>query len=443
MTLTASGGTSPTDPVGTYVLTPSNATGSDFNSNNYVIQYVDGRLRVMAAPTAIVINSNTNFYYNGSPQGPTNVVVTGSTAPTTYTFASLDGITYPDSANPPTNAGSYTVKIVVPPSATYEPASSAPVSFTINPAPLIITANNQSVIYGTEVSLGAGQTNFTAVGLTNSETIDSVTLNSSGGDPSVAPIGTYALTPSDAIGTNFLAENYTIQYVDGTLSVLAASSTITITGPTNFFYSGSAQGPNKATVIGSTAPAVFTYVSTDGVTYMASINPPTNAGNYTVTASVAANSDYQAATSAPIGFTINTIPLSITANAQTKIYGTTLNLGSGQTNFTATGLTNSETVGSVTLLASGGSSASDAIGDYLLTPSLAVGGTFSASNYNIIYQSGQLQVIPRTTIAATESTDVPLLPPWSVTALVLSFLGLGVWRGDFGKSPNHAVRKTS
>jgi hypothetical protein len=84
--------------------------------------------------------------------------------------------------------------------------------------------------------------------------------------------------------------------------------------------------------------------------------------------------------------------LNVAANNQNKVFGQTLTLGAGQTAFTAMGLVGSETVGSVTITANGGTAAGDPAGTYVLTPSLATGGTFSAANYDINYIDGTLNV---------------------------------------------------
>ena len=84
--------------------------------------------------------------------------------------------------------------------------------------------------------------------------------------------------------------------------------------------------------------------------------------------------------------------LNITADEQNKPFGQTLLLGSGQTAFTAVGLVGSETVGSVTLAADGGTEANDAAGTYAITPSAANGGTFAPANYNLNYLPGVLTV---------------------------------------------------
>lgn len=98
-----------------------------------------------------------------------------------------------------------------------------------------------------------------------------------------------------------------------------------------------------------------------------------------------------------IAFTENNFEISrkslfITANDVSKQFGQTLSFGAGQTGFSASGLVNGETVGSVTIAASGGTAAEDPAGDYVLTPSAATGGTFTPSNYSVIYNTGTLTV---------------------------------------------------
>ena len=57
----------------------------------------------------------------------------------------------------------------------------------------------------------------------NSETVGSVTLASAGG-AATAAAATYAITPSAATGGTFNANNYTITYNNGTLTVNKANS---------------------------------------------------------------------------------------------------------------------------------------------------------------------------------------------------------------------------
>lgn len=111
-------------------------------------------------------------------------------------------------------------------------------------------------------------------------------------------------------------------------------------------------------------------------------------GNITLTSTSADNVAVSTTTSYVAPAT-----LTITARYFQKFYGSTIRLGAGSKYFTATGLVNGETVGSATITATGGTAVDDAVGYYTITPSLATGGTFSSSNYNINYVPGQFQVV--------------------------------------------------
>ena len=71
-----------------------------------------------------------------------------------------------------------------------------------------------------------------------------------------------------------------------------------------------------------------------------------------------------------------------------------MTFSSGSTQFTSSGLENGETIGSVTLAVTnnGGAATAAAGGSYTITASAATGGTFTASNYNITYDTGTLTV---------------------------------------------------
>jgi hypothetical protein len=87
--------------------------------------------------------------------------------------------------------------------------------------------------------------------------------------------------------------------------------------------------------------------------------------------------------------TINKKNLILQARDENKQYGTAATLSG--TAFDRTGLQNGETVGSVTLTASGGGELASAdVGTYTITPSAATGGTFDINNYNVLYRTGTL-----------------------------------------------------
>lgn len=91
----------------------------------------------------------------------------------------------------------------------------------ITPAPLTITANDATKVFGDTLVLGTSA--FTSVGLVAGETIGGVTLTSPGTVATASVDGNpYAITPSDAVPGTFDPDNYAINYVDGTLLISAA-----------------------------------------------------------------------------------------------------------------------------------------------------------------------------------------------------------------------------
>jgi hypothetical protein len=141
-------------------------------------------------------------------------------------------------------------------------ASSGSGTLTVNPAALTITANNQFKIYG-QTLLFSG-TEFTAIGLVNSDTITGVALASAGAGPG-ATAGIYPIVPSAAVGTGL--SNYVPSYVNGALTVNPATSIIGWNNPGDISYGtplGSSQLNATATFNGSPVPGVFTYTPAAG-----------------------------------------------------------------------------------------------------------------------------------------------------------------------------------
>jgi hypothetical protein len=102
----------------------------------------------------------------------------------------------------------------------------------ITPKAATLTANNQSKKFGTTLSFGAEQREFSVTGLLVGEAIDTVTLAASGGTQGQDPIGSYTIVPSDPVGgafNRFRSGNYAFTFVNGTLTVTAAPTTITFT----------------------------------------------------------------------------------------------------------------------------------------------------------------------------------------------------------------------
>ena len=210
------------------------------------------------------------------------------------------------------------------------------VSINVLKVPLTITASNTNKVYGQTVTFAG--TEFTRSGLVNSDTVTSVTLNSAGTGSTAAASGSpYSIVPSAAAGTGLA--NYTIGYVNGTLTV-----------------------SNKA--------------------------------------------------------------LTITANNTNKVYGQTVTFAG--TEFTGSGLVNSDTVTSVTLNSAGtGSTAAVSGSPYSIVPSAAAGT--GLANYTIGYVNGTLTITKAGTSGILSSSSNPSPPSQSVVfTLALSAVAPGL-----------------
>ena len=195
------------------------------------------------------------------------------------------------------------------------------------------------------------------------------------------PASVAGLVHDDAV-TAFLVVQYT------------AAPVIAVSGVTNYTYTGLPQGPSTITVYGPTSTPQLSCSGVNGTVYGPSSLAPKLVGSYTSTATVAADSSHPSAVSAPLPFQIQQAPLSITPLPQSKVYGTTLVLGPGSTAFSAVGLVNGESIGTVTLIANGGLSATAPVGNYAVNATGAMGGTFSIANYALTYNAGTLAVTP-------------------------------------------------
>ena len=293
-------------------------------------------------------------------------------------------------------------------------------------------------------------TNVTIGGLVGSETLTytGATANSSHVADNATNYIT-AITLGDQAGANAtsggLASNYqlpsSLNHTSAPVTITAVNVTLTATGNISRAYDGSA----NATVGGGNYTFSGLISGDTGLTLnnlgSAVYNSPnvTSANNVTVSgltlASITGNhssatSDYNLLTTSLIwgagGQTstyanITAPTLSITANSTNMQYGLGTNLST--LGYVATGLVNSETIGNVTL-ASAGSNVSSNVGSYNITAANATGGTFTASNYNISYVNGTLNVTaaPLTLTAANLSRAYGASNPTTDTVVVTGTL---------------------
>ena len=318
---------------------------------------------------------------------------------------------------------------------------------------------SQSASYGTATATVSGTvvgpgpvypTNGATVSVTVAGVTTNATINDNAGDFSltaainIIPAGNYVITYSSAADATVpisaatdTSTLLTITKAPLTVTATAQSKTYGAVIPTgagnaNFTSTGLQNGE----IIGSVTLAV----SGNGATATGTV-----AGSpYTITPSAATGGTFNAnnysITYATNSLTVNPGPLSVTANAQSKTYGQNVNFGSGSTAFTSAGLSNSETIGSVTLALSGSGGATNAPvsgSPYTITPSVATGGTFTAGNYAITYNTNLLTVNPATLTVTANNTSIPYgSTNATLTATFTNFVdGETLGTSDVGGSP--------
>jgi len=162
-----------------------------------------------ASVSPIVATGLVTFLDNGTPVG---TITLGPSGTVTYTVTNL-------------LVGSHTITAVYSGDPNYK-SSSSTLTQTVNAKALTITANNQSKTYGTTLNLGTTLFTIGTGQLINGDTVISVTLTSGGAVATAVVSGSpYSIVPSAAVGTGL--SNYTISYVNGTLTVITKALTVT------------------------------------------------------------------------------------------------------------------------------------------------------------------------------------------------------------------------
>ena len=245
----------------------------------------------------------------------------------------------------------------------------------ISPKSIVITNTASSTTYdgmtsyaGTMTAAGYGHTD-----LVGSDAIGSVTQTASIGGSTVtgvAQAGTFTSTPSGAVLSSGIADNYSFSYIGATNTVAKADLTIaavaSLTGNT---YRGSAYtGTYTTTALGSDASGITVTGQATGI----------NAGTYTsnLSASGAVLSNYNTPTITNADLVISPAPLGIEV---TGTYSGTRNIT--PSSFAVTGLMSGDTVRSI--VSANLADANVAYGNNYVTSISGVSGTAVMSNYYI------------------------------------------------------------
>ncbi|SNZ19216.1 MBG domain-containing protein [Cohaesibacter gelatinilyticus] len=210
--LSNSFGISGTTNAGTYT---TQVAGTLSNNNYTITQRVDGTWTVNRRPIYIFPHDQSRQYGAANPtltydvgwRGLVNGDVLNGSLDTPANVSSPVG-QYAITAGTLTNANNPNYDISVESYGSNE----QPVFLHVTPAPLTITASDATKYLGQYFQ----PTSYTVAGLLNMDSVDALTLFSSG-SPTSAAIGNYDIVPSQASGQGL--SNYSITYVNGRLTV--------------------------------------------------------------------------------------------------------------------------------------------------------------------------------------------------------------------------------
>lgn len=399
---------------GTYVLTPSGAS-----SPNYTFTYVNGVYTITKA--ALTVTADNKSMALGGPLPALTITYTGfvngdaasslTTQPTVSTAATASS-----------GAGTYAITVTGAASPNYT-FSYVNGLLTVGKAVLTITANSTGSIYGAPVTSGSALT-VTYSGFVNGDGPGSLTAQPivTNAAATGAHVGTYALTPSGAS-----SPNYTITYVNGTYTIIAAPLTIAAVSQTMPYggpvpaltasYSGFVNGDNAASL--TTQPTLTT---------TATVTSPT--GTYPINISGAVDPNYTI-TYSPGTMAVGKAILTITADSKAMPLGGPLpTLTVSYAGFVNGDNSNSLTTPpSLTVQAS----ASSPAGSYPITASGAVD-----PNYTFVYVPGVLAIgkalLTITVNPANSVYGAALVPNSSLTFSYAGFVN-GDGPGNLTQAP--------
>jgi filamentous hemagglutinin family protein len=257
-------------------------------------------------------------------------------------------------------------------------------SLTVSKAPLTVTANGFSKAYDGLAYSGGNGVSYS--GFVNSEGSGVLggALAYGGSAQGAVNAGTYAITPS-----GLTSSNYTINFANGSLTVSTVPLTVTANGFSKI-YDGLAYSGGNGVVYSGFVNGETASVLGGALAYGGSSQGAVNAGSYAITPSGLTSGNY-AISYANGALTVNTAPLTVTANNATKVYdGLAWSGGNG---VSYSGFVNGEGVGVLggTLAYSGNSQNAVNTGSYTITPS-----GLTSSNYAITYTAASLSITPAT-----------------------------------------------
>jgi len=262
----------------TYLLRNMN----DGASHDVLLGVVEPMFVISPAPLFISADAKFEFYGQANPTFTASYsgFVNGDTP------ASLTGtLSLNTTATTGSGAGTYPITVSGVSSSNYN-ITFLSGSLFVTPAPLTISADSESKIYGqANPTLTASYSGFV-----NGDTASNLTGTLSLGTTAAtgSAVGSYPITPS-----GLSSANYNITYVNGTLSVLKAEDAITF-GPIPVVPLGSGPVTLNAVGGGSSSPVVYTVLIGPGSISSNKLTV-TGLGTILIEATQAGDANYQTA----------------------------------------------------------------------------------------------------------------------------------------------------
>lgn len=263
---------------------------------------------------------------------------------------------------------------------TYVPVSTT-VPINVLPAPVTITANGATKVYG------AANPALSAVVSGEVPGGDAIAYTLSTTATALSGVGSYPVTVS--LGVN---PNYAVTATDAALTISAKAATILANDVTKTY--GTANPALSAVVSGEVAGG-------DAIAYTLSTTATalSGVGSYPVTVSLGANPNY-AVTATDAALTVEPAELTITANDVSKVYGAALPTFSAS--YSGFVLGEGPEVLTAPVTFSTAATPASNVGTYSIAP-----GGASAANYLIAFVAGTLTVEPAAlTITANDVSKV-------------------------------------
>jgi hypothetical protein len=381
-------------PVGGYPITQGTLA---LTSPNYALAFTGSTLTVTPAPLTVTANAETKVYgaalpaltyaASGFVNGDTAAVLSGTLATTATAWSGV---------------GSYPISQGTLGAANYAITFTAG-TLTVTPAPLAVTADAQTKVYGAALPA----LTYAASGFVNGDTSDVLTGGLATPATASSGVAVYPITQ----GSLAAGPNYTIAFTGGTLGVTPAPLTV-VANPAIAVYGDAVPAPTYSVtglVNGDTAAGALG----GSLATIATAGSPV--GGYPITQGMLAltSANY---TLAFTGGTLTVIPapLTVVANAQTKVYGAALPALS----YTASGFVNGDTAAVLNGTLATTATAGSGVGSYPITQ-----GNLAAANYTTTFTGSTLTVTPAPLTVTADSRSAPAGQPLpeltdSVTGLV-------------------------